>query len=163
MVSEGVGPIAFDTPSKFEATTIVLRLRDAQRTADAPAGVSPRDQYIRLTADAWKTPPVMLDAGLETGAPTRAMETVPAGAYCKVGLGANENDVVSWNGSPARLVKRGGWLFPVPIDVGATRSGRSSGGAPPTRNDSMTADQAQVVRNQAYQQYCSDLENAWRT
>jgi hypothetical protein len=115
------------------------RLAASQATADAavPTGMDAREwawaQGVKATADAWRTPPP------GTGQLTQAMETMPPGAYIKLGLGANEGDVISWNGAPARLVKRGSWLFPVPIDVGPTRSGHASGGAPPTRTDSMDA------------------------
>jgi hypothetical protein len=88
---------------------------------------------------------------------------MPTGAYIKVGLGANEGDVITWNGAPAKLVRRGDWLFPETIDVGQTRSGRSSGGAPPTRTDSMDAAQAQTIRDQAYNDYVERQQQAWKT
>jgi hypothetical protein len=87
---------------------------------------------------------------------------MPAGAYCKVGLRAVEGDVVSWNGSPARLVKRGDWLFAVPIDVGPTRVGRSSGGAPPTRNSDTAIGDRSVV-DAAWRELQEATCNAWRT
>jgi hypothetical protein len=125
--------------------------------------VSPRDAYIRMTADAWKTQAPTFDAGTDTGSRTRVMPNWPEGAYLPVGFGASDGDVVTWNGAPAILRRRGDYLFPETIDVGATRSGQSSGGAPPTRTDSMDAAQAQTIRDAAYQQYCTELESAWRT
>jgi hypothetical protein len=135
-----------------------------------PAGTDPREWArelnMRETRDAWRTPPVVLDANGPEVAPwskTRAMETMPAGAYCKVGLRANEGDVITWNGAPAKLVRRGDWLFPEVIDVGPTRVGRQSGGAPPTRTDSMDAAQARVIRDQAYADYVKRVSEEWRT
>jgi hypothetical protein len=101
---------------------------DAQRgTAHAQLDgtMSARDAYVAETINAWRPK----DADLVTGAPTQAVETMPAGAYIKVGLGANEGDTVTWNGAPAILRRRGNWLFPEVIkcwrDQGHTNEPRA--------------------------------------
>jgi hypothetical protein len=131
-----------------------LRAADTRRTtADAarPAGVSDaewaREQGIRQMSDAWRQ-----DAA--------AVSTPPAGAYAPVGLGANEGDVVTWNGAPARLVKRGDWLFPVVHQQGATRSGTSAGDAVPRTMDAATA---QKIKDAAWLEMVERLNNEWRT
>jgi hypothetical protein len=130
------------------------RIADARQvTADAacPAGVDPRDfayhQRCLQDSEAWRTPPTVFVA------------TPPAGAYCQAGVGANEGDIVTWNGAPARLVKRGNWLFPVVHQQGATRSGTSSGDAVPRTMDAATA---QKIKDAAYNEMVSDLTNAWK-
>lgn len=111
---------------------------------------------IRDTANAWRTCDGAPDP--QTGAQTQAVETMPAGAYIKVGLGANEGDTITWNGAPAILRRRGNWLFPEVINVGPTRATQTNRGA-----DSMTADQAQAVRDAAYLEYCQRTSEEWRT
>jgi hypothetical protein len=134
-----------------------LRAADARLTADAgcPAGVDPRDFAYRQMCtdlqDAWKVPPVF-DAA--------AVETPPVGAYCKAGVGAKEGDIVTWNGAPARLVKRGDRLFPEVHQQGPTRSGTSSGDAVPRTMDAATA---QRIKDTAYEAMVTDISNAWRT
>jgi hypothetical protein len=143
---------------------------DAQRgTADVPPGVSPsewaRHQRILQDADAWRTPAPTYDAGQETGSRTREIPSPPKGSvYAPVGYAAKAGDTVTFNGAPATLVERDGWLYAVMIDVGPTRSGRSSGGAPPTRNsDAMTADQGQAIKDAAWQAMVREQNEMWRT
>jgi hypothetical protein len=129
------------------------RIADARQvTVDAacPAGVDPRDfayhQRCQQDSEAWRTPAPVFDAA--------AVENPPAGAYCKSGVGAKEGDVVTWNGAPARLVKRGDWLFPVVHQQGPTRSGTSSG-------DAAVGDRS--AQDAAWRQMVEEQQNAWRT
>jgi len=143
------------------------RISDAQRvTADAPpAGVDPRawarELSIRETRDAWKKPPPpLLDAnGPEIASTTRAMPYRPPGAWGPSGYGAKAGDPCMNNSGEAGVLReKDGWLYCEVTPLGPSRAAPTN-----PQSDSMTADQAQAVRDQAYQQYCSDLENAWRT
>jgi hypothetical protein len=89
------------------------------------------------------------------------VSTPPAGAYAPVGLGANEGDIVTWNGAPARLVRRGEWLFPEVHQPGPTRSGTSSGrdAAPPRFMDTATA---QKIKDAAWLESVERVSNAWK-
>jgi hypothetical protein len=73
----------------------VADTRHATADAARPQGVSDaewqRELGIREMSDAWRQ-----DAA--------AVSTPPAGAYAPVGLGANEGDIVTWNGAPALKV-----------------------------------------------------------
>jgi hypothetical protein len=125
-------------------------------------GMSARDAYILEMCDAWKTPAQRLDANGPEVAPwskTRAIPTRPDGAYAPVGLGAKEGDTITWNGSPARLVKRGNWLFPEVINPGPTRSSETV-----NPGDSMTVDiaAAQKIRDAAYAEYVQRMSQEWR-
>jgi hypothetical protein len=77
----------------------------------------------------------------------------PLGAFRK-GLGLNAGDRCMVNGRGGRLVERDGWLWCKPTEIG------------PTRRDAiphtMDAEQAQKIRDQAYQDYCNELADAWR-
>jgi hypothetical protein len=113
-----------------------------------------REQRDRELADAWKA----VDAP--------AVETPPVGAYCKAGVGANEGDIVTWNGAPARLEKRGDWLFPVVHQQGATRSGASAGDAVPTSRsalDALSVADGERIKRESYEAMVSDLANAWKS
>jgi hypothetical protein len=145
-------------------------ISDAQReTVDAPpAGVSAsewaRAQRILQDAAAWRTPAPTYDAGPETGARTREIPSPPKGdVYAPVGYGARSGDLVNFNGAPATLVEREGFLYAVVIDVGPTRSGKASGGAPPTRTDAMTADQGQAHKDAAWNEMVAAQREMWRT
>jgi hypothetical protein len=106
----------------------------------------------------WKTPPAT-DAGVGyaangyEGMPTRAIPTMPAGAYP---LSAGEGNLCSKDGSPGRLKRVGEWLVCETTPVGATRADSAP------RVDSMSAEEAQPIRDQAYEQYVNEIRNAWR-
>jgi hypothetical protein len=106
-----------------------------------------RELGIREMSNAWRQ-----DA--------TAVTVPPAGAYCQAGVGANEGDIVTWNGAPARLVKRGNWLFPVVHQQGPTRSGTSSGDAVPRTMDGATA---QKIKDAAWLEMVERVSNEWRT
>jgi hypothetical protein len=127
-------------------------------SSEADDAMSARDAYILETCDAWRSKDAYSGTP-SVGTPTQAIETMPAGAYIRVGLGANEGDTVSWNGAPARLVRRSEWLFPEVINVGPTRAEPTNRGA-----DSMTVDvaAAQKIRDAAYAEYVEEQVNVWR-
>jgi hypothetical protein len=135
---------------------------------DALAGLTPseRARAERMIADseAWRTPPVNFDAGVGysnsdppgTGMPTRAIPTMPSGAYP---LSAGENNPCSKDGVPGRLKRVGEWLVCETTPVGATRSGRSAGDtASPPR--SMSQEDASKITTAAYDAMVADLQ--WR-
>jgi hypothetical protein len=135
--------------------------------AAPPAGVSAsawaRELNMRETRDAWmKPPPPVTDGvGLEVApySVTRAAPNRPKDAWGPAGYAAKPGDPCMTNAGEAGVLRQeGDWLYCQITPLGPTRA------TPTNRNaDSMTADQAQVIRTQAYQQYCSDLENAWRS
>jgi hypothetical protein len=129
---------------------MVADARQVTTDAACPAGIDPRDwayhQRCQQDSEAWRTPAPVFDAA--------AVENPPAGAYCKAGVGAREGDIVTWNGAPARLEKRGDWLFPVVHQQGPTRSGTSNG-------DVAVVDRA--AQDNAYREYCDRISNEWRS
>jgi hypothetical protein len=140
------------------------RARNTSVTADAapPAGISAADfarfQMIQEMSDAWR-PRDADPNGLSTstGASTRATASVPpVGAYCPAGFGAKPGDPCVFEGSPVgKLVERDGWLFCEFTPLGPTRPDSTS-------DRTMTADQAQAIKDQAYKEMCDDLVNAWK-
>jgi hypothetical protein len=121
------------------------------RFGDRSASEQAYQDGVRALCDAWRQ-----DAGLNEGQPTRAVPAAPPGAYAPVGCGLVEGDEVTVDGAPARLVRRGDWLFAEPVRLGPTRS------SAPANRDSRTAGMNDAQAS-AYNSYLHDLENAWKT
>jgi hypothetical protein len=121
-----------------------------------PAGTDPRewafDQYVRDTQNAWR-PRDTLNPQQSVGQQTRAIpETLPAGAYAAVGTGPAEGDRITFNGRPAKLVRRGNFLYPEFIPTGPTRSSETVN---PDVSPSRPSDHAVVGDRSA-------IDAAWR-
>jgi hypothetical protein len=150
---------------------------------DAHAGLSPgtaaRALWMDEMSNAWRTPPVTLDAGVGysnsdppgTGMPTRSLEMVPPrGGYYPASAGVGSSCMI--DGQSGSLQPAGnGQLYCRPLPaIGATRSGRSAGdaqrpvtggnGVDPPR--SMTAEDAAAINGEAYAAMVAELNTAWR-
>jgi hypothetical protein len=68
---------------------------------------------------------------------------------------AKEGDLCATDGGRGRLVNRGGFLFCELEPMPTTRADA----VPRT----MTNDQAQAIKDQAYQEYCQYITSAWKT
>jgi hypothetical protein len=109
----------------------------------------------------WKTPPVNFDATAtssrkpEEAAITRSLREIPPpGGWFPIEAVGQVCDI---NGVRGTVVREGehGVCRPGPV-VGPTRADAAP------RVDTMDAATAQRIRDEAYAEYCSELENAWR-
>jgi hypothetical protein len=136
-----------------------LDARDAVRAAAEPSKPAdyverfPGEWQRQIASDELVAVSNKPSPGSRWGEDEAAVETPPDGAYCKAGVGAKEGDVVTWNGAPARLVKRGDWLFPEVHQQGPTRSGTSSG-------DAAVGDRS--LQDAAYREMVERISNEWR-
>jgi hypothetical protein len=150
-------------------------LRDSQRTAADPP--KPAD-FVEAYSGEWQrhlaTAELVRDSnkpapgtrwnedgpGLEVNAfsQTRAVPDRPDGAYAPVGVGANEGDVVTVNGRPARLVKRGNFLYPEFIETGPSRSSETIN---PNSDHAMVGDRS--LQDAAWHEMCAAQREMWKT
>jgi hypothetical protein len=111
-----------------------------------------RREWITDTENAWKNDASQYSsADPQTGMATRAIPTTSASGD-RWPLSAGEGSVCMSNGRPGKLVKSddGSSLVCAVEPIKATRA------------DSMTAEEAQPVRDAAYRQYVEQMQNAWK-
>jgi hypothetical protein len=92
---------------------------------------------------------------------TRAIPTSPGVDGDRWPLSAGDGNACMSNGRPGKLVKSedGSCLVCELTPLDATRSGRSAGDSVP---QSMTAADAAAINDQAWREYVTEMENAWR-
>jgi hypothetical protein len=112
-----------------------------------------RREWINDTSNAWRGADASQysSADPQTGMATRAVPASSASGD-RWPLSAGEGSVCMSNGRPGKLVKSddGSSLVCAVEPIKATRA------------DSMTAEEAQPVRDAAYREYVEQMQNAWR-